>query len=165
MSLTRVVVVSGHKTSFSHCVFVFSSFNHFHGMDSKEIPSCRLPVCKYGLWYSVVGILGLHWLFISKLYVWCAKDWIELWVDDAFWRFLFSIILLVIMFLWRPSANNQRQELDLTLSNELTWLYFIFPTSILQMSHLVLMSSGMLSLHSLMTQTMRRLRNSLPLQT
>lgn len=33
----------------------------------------------------------------------------ELWVDDAFWRFLFSIILLVIMFLWRPSANNQRQ--------------------------------------------------------
>ncbi|KAG5266669.1 hypothetical protein AALO_G00234800 [Alosa alosa] len=35
-------------------------------------------------------------------------DWMELWVDDAFWRFLFSIILLVIMFLWRPSANNQR---------------------------------------------------------
>lgn len=35
----------------------------------------------------------------------------ELWVDDAFWRFLFSIILLVIMFLWRPSANNQRQAL------------------------------------------------------
>ncbi|KAA0718346.1 Transmembrane protein 87A [Triplophysa tibetana] len=38
-----------------------------------------------------------------------AQDWMELWVDDAFWRFLFSIILLVIMFLWRPSANNQRQ--------------------------------------------------------
>uniref|UniRef100_A0A3B4Y0R6 GOST seven transmembrane domain-containing protein n=1 Tax=Seriola lalandi dorsalis TaxID=1841481 RepID=A0A3B4Y0R6_SERLL len=35
-------------------------------------------------------------------------DWRELWIDDAFWRFLFSIILLVIMFLWRPSANNQR---------------------------------------------------------
>ncbi|KAM6956819.1 transmembrane protein 87A [Aplochiton taeniatus] len=38
----------------------------------------------------------------------CQSDWKELWVDDAFWRFLFSIILLVIMFLWRPSANNQR---------------------------------------------------------
>ncbi|XP_060781348.1 transmembrane protein 87A isoform X2 [Neoarius graeffei] len=37
-----------------------------------------------------------------------AQDWMELWVDDAFWRFLFSVILLVIMFLWRPSANNQR---------------------------------------------------------
>uniref|UniRef100_A0A3P9BGS8 GOST seven transmembrane domain-containing protein n=1 Tax=Maylandia zebra TaxID=106582 RepID=A0A3P9BGS8_9CICH len=40
----------------------------------------------------------------------CLKDWIELWVEDAFWRFLFSVILLVIMFLWRPSANNQRQK-------------------------------------------------------
>ncbi|XP_062328948.1 transmembrane protein 87A-like isoform X2 [Osmerus eperlanus] len=38
----------------------------------------------------------------------CQADWRELWIDDAFWRFLFSIILLVIMFLWRPSANNQR---------------------------------------------------------
>ncbi|XP_066534564.1 transmembrane protein 87A isoform X2 [Hoplias malabaricus] len=38
----------------------------------------------------------------------CQADWMELWVDDAFWRFLFSVILLVIMFLWRPSANNQR---------------------------------------------------------
>lgn len=36
------------------------------------------------------------------------QDWRELWIDDAFWGFLFSIILLVIMFLWRPSANNQR---------------------------------------------------------
>ncbi|XP_010789614.1 transmembrane protein 87A-like, partial [Notothenia coriiceps] len=35
-------------------------------------------------------------------------DWRELWIEDAFWPFLFSIILLVIMFLWRPSANNQR---------------------------------------------------------
>nr|XP_023418780.1 transmembrane protein 87B [Cavia porcellus] len=38
----------------------------------------------------------------------CQSDWMELWVDDAFWSFLFSLILMVIMFLWRPSANNQR---------------------------------------------------------
>uniref|UniRef100_A0A8C6NXJ2 GOST seven transmembrane domain-containing protein n=1 Tax=Nothobranchius furzeri TaxID=105023 RepID=A0A8C6NXJ2_NOTFU len=36
------------------------------------------------------------------------EDWRELWIEDAFWRLLFSTILLVIMFLWRPSANNQR---------------------------------------------------------
>lgn len=30
-------------------------------------------------------------------------------MEDAFWRFLFSVILFVIMFLWRPSATNQRQ--------------------------------------------------------
>ncbi|XP_023267877.1 transmembrane protein 87A-like, partial [Seriola lalandi dorsalis] len=34
--------------------------------------------------------------------------WRDLWVDDAFWRLLFSTILLVIMVLLRPSANSQR---------------------------------------------------------
>ncbi|XP_067560483.1 transmembrane protein 87B isoform X2 [Pseudorca crassidens] len=38
----------------------------------------------------------------------CQSDWMERWIDDAFWSFLFSLILVVIMFLWRPSANNQR---------------------------------------------------------
>ncbi|XP_054978325.1 transmembrane protein 87B [Sorex araneus] len=38
----------------------------------------------------------------------CLSNWMERWVDDAFWSFLFSLILIVIMFLWRPSANNQR---------------------------------------------------------
>ncbi|XP_069500406.1 transmembrane protein 87A-like isoform X2 [Ambystoma mexicanum] len=38
----------------------------------------------------------------------CQSDWHEAWLNEAFWRFLFSILLLVIMFLWRPSANNQR---------------------------------------------------------
>ncbi|XP_074872737.1 transmembrane protein 87A-like isoform X2 [Carettochelys insculpta] len=54
---------------------------------------------------SVVFIIWTTKTFrLSK----CQSDWRELWIDDAFWRFLFSIILLVIMFLWRPSANNQR---------------------------------------------------------
>lgn len=38
----------------------------------------------------------------------CLSDWKELWVDEAFWHLLFSVILLVIMILWRPTANNQR---------------------------------------------------------
>ena len=38
----------------------------------------------------------------------CLIDWRDLWVDDAFWHVLFSVILCVIMFLWRPSQNNQR---------------------------------------------------------
>lgn len=35
-------------------------------------------------------------------------DWRNIWVDEAFWHLLFSTILCVIMFLWRPSQNNQR---------------------------------------------------------
>ncbi|XP_012681699.2 transmembrane protein 87A [Clupea harengus] len=38
----------------------------------------------------------------------CQTGWRDLWVDDAFWRLLFSSILLVIMVLLRPSVNSQR---------------------------------------------------------
>ena len=38
----------------------------------------------------------------------CLVDWRDIWVDEAFWHVLFSTILCVIMFLWRPSQNNQR---------------------------------------------------------
>uniref|UniRef100_A0AAA9SEA5 Transmembrane protein 87B n=1 Tax=Bos taurus TaxID=9913 RepID=A0AAA9SEA5_BOVIN len=48
------------------------------------------------------------WISFSNHSSSTCKDWMERWVDDAFWSFLFSLILIVIMFLWRPSANNQR---------------------------------------------------------
>lgn len=36
------------------------------------------------------------------------QDWKELWVDEAYWHLLFSVLLIVIMILWRPTNNNQR---------------------------------------------------------
>ncbi|XP_051233279.1 transmembrane protein 87A [Dicentrarchus labrax] len=56
----------------------------------------------------VASIIFMGWIAKKFRLADCQSDWIELWVEDAFWRFLFSAILLVIMFLWRPSANNQR---------------------------------------------------------
>ncbi|XP_073776444.1 transmembrane protein 87B isoform X1 [Danio rerio] len=56
----------------------------------------------------LASIIFMVWTTKKFRLAHCQGDWMELWVDDAFWRFLFSIILLVIMFLWRPSANNQR---------------------------------------------------------
>ncbi|NXD07893.1 TM87A protein, partial [Nothocercus nigrocapillus] len=53
----------------------------------------------------------IKWALLLNLFYWCyspSQDWQELWVDDAIWRLLFSMILFVIMILWRPSANNQR---------------------------------------------------------
>lgn len=38
----------------------------------------------------------------------CLIDWQRLWIDEAFWHIQFSIVLLVIMILWRPTKNNQR---------------------------------------------------------
>ncbi|XP_029306217.1 LOW QUALITY PROTEIN: transmembrane protein 87A [Cottoperca gobio] len=56
----------------------------------------------------IASIIFMGWIAKKFRLADCQSDWIELWVEDAFWRFLFSVILLVIMFLWRPSANNQR---------------------------------------------------------
>ncbi|KAM6428414.1 transmembrane protein 87A-like [Liasis olivaceus] len=56
----------------------------------------------------IASLIFIVWTTKTFRLATCQSDWRELWIDDAFWRFLFSIILLVIMFLWRPSANNQR---------------------------------------------------------
>ncbi|XP_070772293.1 transmembrane protein 87A [Enoplosus armatus] len=56
----------------------------------------------------IASIIFMGWTAKKFWLTDCQSDWIELWVEDAFWRFLFSVILFVIMFLWRPSANNQR---------------------------------------------------------
>uniref|UniRef100_A0A8C1D1Y6 Zgc:162698 n=1 Tax=Cyprinus carpio carpio TaxID=630221 RepID=A0A8C1D1Y6_CYPCA len=56
----------------------------------------------------IASIIFIVWTTKTFKLSKCQSDWRELWIDDAFWRFLFSSILLVIMFLWRPSANNQR---------------------------------------------------------
>nr|XP_043901851.1 transmembrane protein 87A isoform X2 [Solea senegalensis] len=60
------------------------------------------------LFAVIASIIFMGWTAKKFHLADCQSDWIELWVEDAFWRFLFSIVLLVIMFLWRPSANNQR---------------------------------------------------------
>ena len=38
----------------------------------------------------------------------CVKDWQEMWLLEGFWHVLFSFLLLTMMILWRPSANNNR---------------------------------------------------------
>uniref|UniRef100_A0A1A8BSM1 Transmembrane protein 87A n=1 Tax=Nothobranchius kadleci TaxID=1051664 RepID=A0A1A8BSM1_NOTKA len=56
----------------------------------------------------IASIIFIFWTMKTFTMSKCRSDWRELWIEDAFWRLLFSTILLVIMFLWRPSANNQR---------------------------------------------------------
>ncbi|XP_068109550.1 transmembrane protein 87A isoform X2 [Hyperolius riggenbachi] len=56
----------------------------------------------------VASIILIVWTTMKFRLVDCQSDWQELWVEDSIWRLLFSMILFVIMILWRPSANNQR---------------------------------------------------------
>ncbi|XP_054431533.1 transmembrane protein 87B isoform X1 [Pteronotus mesoamericanus] len=56
----------------------------------------------------LASVVFMVWTTKTFRFAECQSDWMERWVDEAFWSFLFSLILIVIMFLWRPSANNQR---------------------------------------------------------
>jgi hypothetical protein len=58
------------------------------------------------VWYQVVSF-EFHWLC-------CDYRWIDL----AFWHILFSVLLLVIMILWRPTNNNQRYAFTPLLDND-----------------------------------------------
>uniref|UniRef100_A0A915DS34 Transmembrane protein 87A n=1 Tax=Ditylenchus dipsaci TaxID=166011 RepID=A0A915DS34_9BILA len=55
-----------------------------------------------------VAVCYMVWSLYLHIVQYCMKDWKELWVDTAFWHIFFCTILVVIMFLWRPSCNNQR---------------------------------------------------------
>lgn len=84
--------------------------------------NCPSTVTSPILYSSLVWPQSALWygpLFItSSQYVWrngrdCeffALYLLEIafrWIDTAFWHVLFCSILVVIMFLWRPSNNNQ----------------------------------------------------------
>ncbi|XP_013381526.1 transmembrane protein 87A isoform X1 [Lingula anatina] len=56
----------------------------------------------------VASVAFMIWSIKQHTFAECLQDWAELWLDDAYWHLLFSVILMVIMVLWRPTINNQR---------------------------------------------------------
>ncbi|GAB1601488.1 transmembrane protein 87A-like [Argonauta hians] len=66
----------------------------------------------------LASISYMAWSISQHKLKFCLTDWRELWVDEAFWHLLFSVLLLVIMILWRPSANNQRYAFSPLLDAE-----------------------------------------------
>jgi len=56
----------------------------------------------FGVFMSVIFMLYSIKMHKAE----CA--WKSLWIDQAFWHVLFSILLSVIAFLWRPDNNNQK---------------------------------------------------------
>lgn len=66
----------------------------------------------------VSSIIFMLWSIKYHKVVDCLTEWRDLWVDEAFWHLLFSVILCVIMILWRPSQNNQRYAFTPLLDKE-----------------------------------------------
>jgi len=60
------------------------------------------------LFCVIASVVFILWDMKLHRFAGCLNQWELLWFDDAFWHVLFSFIVLVIIILWRPSANNQR---------------------------------------------------------
>ncbi|KAG7275659.1 hypothetical protein CRUP_009625 [Coryphaenoides rupestris] len=58
----------------------------------------------------IASIIFMVWTTKKFRMADCQSDWMELWVDDAFWRFLFSIILLVIMYAFTPLIDDSDDD-------------------------------------------------------
>uniref|UniRef100_A0A8C6TG62 Transmembrane protein 87A n=1 Tax=Neogobius melanostomus TaxID=47308 RepID=A0A8C6TG62_9GOBI len=107
-----------HKTFINVCLFSLTCKYIFISLSqTTRLLKLRRNVVKLSLYqhftntliFSVVAsIIFIIWTTKVFKLVDCQAGWRDLWVDDAFWRLLFSTILLVIMVLLRPSANNQR---------------------------------------------------------
>jgi hypothetical protein len=60
------------------------------------------------LFTVIASVIFILWSMKLHRLAGCMNQWELLWFDDAFWHILFSFIMLVVVILWRPSANNQR---------------------------------------------------------
>uniref|UniRef100_A0A8C8FUZ4 Transmembrane protein 87A n=1 Tax=Oncorhynchus tshawytscha TaxID=74940 RepID=A0A8C8FUZ4_ONCTS len=109
------------------CVVWWISFWSGHLAQTMKLLRLRRNVVKLSLYrhftntliFAVIAsVIFIIWTTKTFKFSKCQSDWKELWIEDAFWRFLFSTILLVIMFLWRPSANNQRYAFSPLVDDE-----------------------------------------------
>eukprot|EP00731_Ephydatia_muelleri_P033345 Em0028g20a len=75
----------------------------------------------YALIFTIVATIGfIVWMLLEIDFPAndCLSDWKEAWLKGAFWHILFVFILLVIMVLWRPSANSNRFAYSLVETEE-----------------------------------------------
>ncbi|XP_062616670.1 transmembrane protein 87A-like [Saccostrea cucullata] len=109
---TMLALVPLAVTDASICWWIFSSL-----IQTTRTLRLRRNVVKLSLYrhftntliFAVLASIAfMIWSFTQYKLKTCITDWREIWVDEAFWHLLFSVILCVIMVLWRPSANNQR---------------------------------------------------------
>ncbi|CAH6788027.1 Tmem87a [Phodopus roborovskii] len=120
-SYSLALIVSLALSAVDACIILWISFNNslVIGLltQTMKLLKLRRNIVKLSLYRHftntlilavAASIVFIIWTTMKFRIVTCQSDWRELWVDDAIWRLLFSMILFVIMILWRPSANNQR---------------------------------------------------------
>ena len=91
--------------------WVFSSL-----VETTRFLRMRRNITKLSLYKHFINILALCLLAAIAFMVWSIRfkqfdrcpEWSLWWIEDAYWPMLFTVILMGICILWRPSQNNQR---------------------------------------------------------
>ncbi|XP_060553057.1 transmembrane protein 87A-like isoform X2 [Ruditapes philippinarum] len=77
----------------------------------------------------LASIIFMIWSIIQIKMKTCLRAWREIWLDEAYWHLLFSVILAIIMILWRPSSNNQRYAfsplIDVNVCYIFVYIYYV----------------------------------------
>ncbi|OTF83784.1 transmembrane protein 87A-like protein [Euroglyphus maynei] len=94
------------------CWWIFSNL-----VQTTKILRLRRNCIKLELFNQLTNVLVFSVLASVAFMIWqihnhkltsCLSTWKYLWIDEAYWHILFSIILVSIMVLWRPTNNSQR---------------------------------------------------------
>ncbi|XP_059179677.1 transmembrane protein 87B-like isoform X2 [Physella acuta] len=60
------------------------------------------------IFFTIVSQAYMIWFLVHHQFQQCFSDLKQQWIYDALWQILFSMILIVIMMLWRPTSHNLR---------------------------------------------------------
>lgn len=96
-------------------------------MQTTHTLKLRRNLVKHKLYRDFTLVLVLAVLASIAFIIWimnlykitsCVLEWRKLWFETAYWHILFSIMLLIIMVLFRPTNNNQRYAFTPLLDDE-----------------------------------------------
>ncbi|XP_059179681.1 transmembrane protein 87A-like [Physella acuta] len=93
-----------------HWIFNYLRRTMWILQNRKEV--VKLTLCRrfrHSLIFSVlVTAILIMRLLVNHRICECISDWKELWMDEASWHILFSLLLFINLVLWHPTSNNLR---------------------------------------------------------
>ncbi|CAF4470349.1 unnamed protein product, partial [Rotaria sp. Silwood2] len=81
-----------------------------YGIVKLSLGLLKKEVTCYGnaiIFVIIANFLFMTWTFKLNFLTTCITNWRDFWFNNAFWHLLSLLILLVIMFLYRPLSNSQ----------------------------------------------------------
>ncbi|KAI3384314.1 hypothetical protein SNEBB_005070 [Seison nebaliae] len=104
------------------CYWIFTTLHHTIKVLRERNNIVKLNLYRHFTFTLICCVLASIVFMILSLFnhhfTACMMAWKNMWMDTAIWQILFSLMLLVIIILWRPSKNNQRYAFSPLLDDD-----------------------------------------------